>query len=299
MIYLSRFKILSDAQEAGLMVGGISVYDLFTEDEFYPVKILSSKRLNTLDFEDITVFYGGNGSGKTTLLNIISEKLNLFRYTPYLQTFVFAEYIKYCRYTTQGKISLNSKFLSSDDIFSHILSVREDNKEVKQLKREKLDYSALARYRPDEIYPHGVQIDFDDPDDVNRFMEYAEARKKSKKQFVRSRAGTMQRQYSNGENSLMFFDKQIEENALYLLDEPENSLSPKFQLELKTLIEDSVRFHKCQFIIATHSPFMLSLRNAKIYNLDITPVSVEKWYELENIKLMYELFQENKELFES
>ncbi|MCL2119987.1 MAG: AAA family ATPase [Planctomycetaceae bacterium] len=299
MIYLSRFKICSDVQEAGLKIGGMSVYDLFTEDEYYPAKILSSKRLSTVDFEDITVFYGGNGSGKTTLLNIIAEKLNLFRYTSYLQTFVFSEYIKYCQYKTEGKISLNSKFLASDDIFTHILSVREDNKGINQLKREKLDYSSQAKYKPETIYPHGAQVDFDDPDDVNRFMEYAEARRKSRKQFVRSRAGTMQRQYSNGENALMFFDKQIEENALYLLDEPENSLSPRFQLELKTLIEDSVRFHKCQFIIATHSPFMLSLRNAKIYNLDETPVTVEKWHELENIKLMYDLFQENKEFFES
>ncbi|MDR0688484.1 MAG: AAA family ATPase [Prevotellaceae bacterium] len=109
----------------------------------------------------------------------------------------------------------------------------------------------------------------------------------------------MQRQYSNGENALMFFDKQIEENALYLLDEPENSLSPKFQLELKYLIEDSVRYKNCQLVIATHSPFMLSLKNAKIYNLDETPVAVQKWYELENVKIMCELFKENQEYFEN
>ena len=120
----------------------------------------------------------------------------------------------------------------------------------------------------------------------------------SKKMFIRSRAGELQRQYSNGENALIFFDKQIEENALYLLDEPENSLSPKFQLKLKTLIEGSVSFNNCQFIIATHSLFMLSLKNAKIYNFDKTPVTVEKWYRLENVKLMYELFRENKEYFE-
>ena len=108
----------------------------------------------------------------------------------------------------------------------------------------------------------------------------------------------MQRQYSNGENALIFFDKEIEKDALYLLDEPENSLSPKFQLELKTLIEDSVRCFNCQFIIATHSPFLLSLKNAKIYNLDKTPVTIEKWYKLENIKAMYELFRENMECFE-
>ena len=157
-----------------------------------------------------------------------------------------------------------------------------------------------SKFDSGAIYPNGIRVDFSNPDDINKFREYNEARKKSmsKKKFIRSRAGELQRQYSNGENALMFFDKQIEENALYLLDEPENSLSLKFQLELKTLIEDSVRCFNCQFIIATHSLFMLSLRNAKIYNLDEIPVTVEKWYELENVKLMYELFRENKEYFE-
>ena len=155
--------------------------------------------------------------------------------------------------------------MASDDIFNHILSVRDENKGLKKLKEE---------------------------------LKIEAKNKKSKKRFIRSRGGELRRQHSNGENALIFFDKQIEENALYLLDEPENSLSPKFQLKLKTLIEGSVSFYNCQFIIATHSPFLLSLRNAKIYNLDETPVTVEKWYELENVKLLYELFRENKEYFE-
>ena len=271
MIYLSRFKILNNEQESELKIkkydNFISVYDLYARDEHYPAKILSSKELTSIDFEDITILYGGNGSGKTTLLNIISEKLKIFRYMPYLQTDVFHEYIKHCKFNLDKEMPLNSKFLSSDDIFNHILLVRDENKSIKKLKKEKE-------------------------------AEYDKTFTMSKKKFIRSRAGELQRQYSNGENALIFFDKQIEENALYLLDEPENSLSPKFQLELKTLIEDSVRCFNCQFIIATHSLFMLSLKNAKIYNLDETPVTVKKWYELENVKLMYEIFKENKEYFE-
>ena len=50
---------------------------------------------------------------------------------------------------------------------------------------------------------------------------------------------------------------------LYLLDEPENSLSPKFQIELIQLINELTRFFKCQFIIVTHSPFLLSIPEAK------------------------------------
>jgi predicted ATPase len=168
-------------------------------------------------------------------------------------------------------------------------------------KQDARDFAADAKYRSASIFPDGIKIDFENKngkEDIDKLYRFNEARRKTKRQFVRSRAGELQRQFSNGENALMFFDKQIEENALYLLDEPENSLSPQFQIELKYLIEDSVRYKNCQFVIATHSPFMLSLNGAKIYNLDDTPVSVQKWYELENVRFMYEFFKKNEEYFE-
>ena len=52
-------------------------------------------------------------------------------------------------------------------------------------------------------------------------------------------------------------------------------------------IEDSVRFYGCQFVISTHSPFVLSMKGAKIYDLDEDPVDVKHWTELENIKAYY------------
>jgi predicted ATPase len=74
------------------------------------------------------------------------------------------------------------------------------------------------------------------------------------------------------------------------LDEPENSLSSKRQLELKGFIEDSVRFFGCQFILSTHSPFLLALKDAQIYDLDERPVTTKLWTELENVRLYRELF---------
>ena len=70
------------------------------------------------------------------------------------------------------------------------------------------------------------------------------------------------REHSNGESALKYFTEKIEDNGLYLLDEPENSLSPERQLDLKKYIEDAARFFSCQFIIATHSPFLLSIKKA-------------------------------------
>ena len=105
------------------------------------------------------------------------------------------------------------------------------------------------------------------------------------------------KEYSNGESAFLYFTEKIGDNGLYILDEPENSLSPKRQMELMEFIEDSARFFGCQFIISTHSPFLLSMKEAKIYNLDENPVKVRRWTELENVRTYYEFFNKHKEMF--
>jgi len=306
MIYLKRFQLLNEYNHS-FYPEFIGLLDGCTPDEYYPLGLFSPgylQRFEQIDFENITIFYGGNGSGKTTLLNIIAEKLDVFRYKQYLQTEAFTYYINNCEYEYEEKPAVR-KFLASDDIFDYILSVREDNKGVRFNKDKEKDFYAVVNdttksgYR--NVYPDGVNIDFEDPEvnqTIEQFRRFTNAQKKTRRQFVRSRVGEMQRQYSNGENALMFFDKEIEKDALYLLDEPENSMSPKFQLELKTLIENSVRYKNCQFVIATHSPFILSSFDAKIYNLDATPVTVERWHELENVRYYYDFFKMNEMLFE-
>ena len=87
------------------------------------------------------------------------------------------------------------------------------------------------------------------------------------------------------------------ENALFLLDEPEYSLSPAKQQELVKFIEDSARFFGCQFVIATHSPFVLAIRGAKIYDLDEEPVDVKRWTELENVRAYYDFFKKHASEF--
>lgn len=125
-----------------------------------------------------------------------------------------------------------------------------------------------------------------------------ETRNKTQSKFIKSRIEENAREFSNGQTALEFFDKELKEDSLYLLDEPENSLSPKFQIELIQLISELSRFFKCQFIIATHSPFLLSIPNAKIYDLDSIPVATKKWYELENMKIHYNFFKEHKSKFD-
>jgi len=90
---------------------------------------------------------------------------------------------------------------------------------------------------------------------------------------------------------IFYFTDKIEDDALYILDEPENSLSPKRQIELSNFIQKSARFFGCQFIISTHSPFLLSMEGSKIYDLDENPVDLKKWTELENVRTYYDFFK--------
>ena len=64
---------------------------------------------------------------------------------------------------------------------------------------------------------------------------------------------------SNGETALKYFETKLKFDRIYCLDEPENSMSPKMQTELKGMLEDYAKNCGCQFIIATHSPFLLAM----------------------------------------
>ena len=87
--------------------------------------------------------------------------------------------------------------------------------------------------------------------------------KEGGKQFARFEFS--QDKYSNGETTLQILEDNIEPDNLYLLDEPEVSLSPQNQVQLAEEINKMTRYLGVQFIIATHSPFMLGILNAKIY----------------------------------
>ena len=46
------------------------------------------------------------------------------------------------------------------------------------------------------------------------------------------------------------------------------------------------------------APFFLAMEDARIFDLDSTPVEIKDWWKLENVKIYYEFFAKNKKLFE-
>lgn len=78
---------------------------------------------------------------------------------------------------------------------------------------------------------------------------------------------------SHGESFMKLMKENFMKQGLYILDEPESALSPQMQLSLIYEIYKSVNIGS-QFIIATHSPILLGMGKAQIYNFDDTRVNL-------------------------
>ena len=284
MIYLDNFTFPDSDME----------FDFFLRqkrtcyDSYYPFQVLSGRRFRRIDFEPVTILYGGNGTGKTTALNVIAEKLQIKRDSVFNKTNFYGEYLTLCDFETRGSIPLNSRVITSDDVFDYMLNIRSMNEGIDRKKETLFEDYLDAKYSDFRMRSL---------DDYESLKKVTKARRMTQSKFVRSELMDNIREYSNGESAFLYFSEKISENGLFLLDEPENSLSPARQQELVNFIEDSARFFGCQFVISTHSPFVLAMRGAKIYDLDEDPVDVKKWTELENVRAYYNFFKEHEDEF--
>ena len=92
---------------------------------------------------------------------------------------------------------------------------------------------------------------------------------------------------SHGEAFLNLVKNRFKGKGLYILDEPEAALSPQRQMSLLCLIDQLVK-EGSQFIIATHSPILISYRNGKI--LDLNNNFKEVKYEDTDIYYLYKMY---------
>ncbi len=285
MIYLSHFSFPEAERETDF----IFHLKRTCYDTIYPFQVLSKKGLRMLDFEPVTILYGGNGSGKTTALNVIAEKLGLRRDTPYNRSNFFEDYTRICDFELQEDIPRVSRIITSDDVFDFALNLRILNEGIDR-KREDLFTEYL-----ENKYAH---FQMKSLEDYEKLKKVTEARRRTQSRYVRGSLMDNVREHSNGESAFLYFSEKIQEQGLYLLDEPENSLSPLRQQELLRFLEDSARFFGCQFIISTHSPFLLSMRGARIYDLDEEPADVKRWTQLSGVRVYFDFFKRHEGEFE-
>lgn len=295
MIYLQSFTLPTQSREEDYFMWSQKAKRT-CYDSHYPFGLFKYREIPELYFDDITIFYGNNGSGKSTILNVIAEKLRLERKTPYNRTDFFDDYVSLCDYVTDIDIPDGSEIITSDGVFERVLDIRRLNDGIDdqrgKIVREYIEETSKASNGSPNLL-RGL-------DDYDRFKRARDMRNPNKSQswFIRQNLVRNVQERSNGESALAYFVDSIRDDTLYLLDEPENSLSAQNQLQLRYFIEDCVRNHGCQFIISTHSPFLLSTAHARIYDIDVTPPETKSWTELESVRTYFDFFKENEWKFE-
>jgi predicted ATPase len=194
----------------------------------------------------ITVFVGDNGSGKSTLLETIALAINLpligghisqhpgFEAARILQPFL---HIEWKRQTSKGF------FFRAEDFSDFINSVENDNRKIKD----------------DLRYLEG-KVDNTIIKQMSESMNYS-------LRTMRKNYGENMQAFSHGEAYLKILQTRINDKGIYLLDEPEAALSPLKQLSLLFLIIEILKKENAQFILSTHSPIMMGIPGAIIYEI--------------------------------
>jgi predicted ATPase len=99
---------------------------------------------------------------------------------------------------------------------------------------------------------------------------------------------------SHGQSLLSFFSSRYKIRGLYFLDEPETALSPRRQLDLLRLLTEMAGAGHAQFVIATHSPILLSCPGAVILTFDRSPIQRIGYKDTDHYRL-YRDFMEDPE----
>jgi len=93
---------------------------------------------------------------------------------------------------------------------------------------------------------------------------------------------------SHGQSLMSYFRSRYKIRGLYLLDEPETALSPRSQLELLRILCEMSQAGHAQFIIATHSPILMSCPGATIYCFNNQVIQQLAYEQTEHYKVYHD-----------
>ncbi len=101
--------------------------------------------------------------------------------------------------------------------------------------------------------------------------------------IINSYGGVSLHEQSHWESFFSLFLNRFWWNGIYILDEPEAALSPQRQIAFLVQLDELVK-QNSQFIIATHSPILLSYPNAKIIEISKTGYEERDYKDTEHYK---------------
>jgi predicted ATPase len=250
-----------------LSLCSITLRDSEDLPDAYPFNLAVIRNLGVLQLDSaVTCLVGENGSGKSTLVEGIGLAAELpvvggqpADQDPTLKPLdVFSRRLRlsWKRRTRRGFL------FRAEDFFRFARRMAEELKEMEALKTE---YSERFKDRP-----------------TARMLTTGSAGGQAR--GIESRYGRDLHNRSHGESFLDFFKSRFVPDGIYLMDEPEASLSPQRQLALLGMIKDMVE-QGAQFIIATHAPILMACPGATIYNLDGQAPEKVEYDSLEHVTL--------------
>lgn len=236
------------------------------EADQFPWNLPLIQQFESLDFnENISFFVGENGAGKSTILEAIAAKTGVplagshrLEDDPSLESANrLADYlsIRYQEKTHHGF------FVRAEDFIGFSRKIK---KEIKELEDEMEEVKAT--------FTGG---------DINLTLGTIKGEKNS---LIKRYTADMEAM-SHGEGFLQFFTSRITAKGLYLIDEPEAALSPARQLSLLSLIVEKVKKTGAHFIIATHSPIIMSVPNSEVFYFHDGKVAKVHYSETEHFQL--------------
>lgn len=120
------------------------------------------------------------------------------------------------------------------------------------------------------------------------FFEFAnnldELAKFNDQRLYNAYGGKSLQKQSHGESFLAFFANQVK-NGIFIFDEPEAALSPERQLTLIAILNQLAKTGNCQFIIATHSPLLITTPDSELYEIEDGNLIKKNYEETHQFKL--------------
>jgi predicted ATPase len=102
---------------------------------------------------------------------------------------------------------------------------------------------------------------------------------------MRKDYGENMQAFSHGEAYLKILQTRIGDKGIYILDEPEAALSPIKQLSLIFFIVEVLKNRNTHFIISTHSPLLMGIPGATIYEIKEDGMSTVPYEETEHYRI--------------
>lgn len=213
----------------------------------YPYNVPAIKFARNIELSDnITFIIGENGSGKSTLLEAIAYRLQL----PHMDG---RGYDKKCFDAARKLLPFLELEWNMERSVGFFFRAEDFGDYLNSVHRADVDLHNQMGLGDNDI-----------PDHIVRQMKDSANYQLHK---VRRDYGQELDSFSHGEAYMHIIKEMVNQRGIYLLDEPEASLSPSKQLAFLYFIREHLQNFTSQFIIATHSPILMAYPNAFIYEV--------------------------------